>query len=448
MVVVLAPLTYRLWTRFGFGSFIGFVAVAIAVDLAYFAAEIKWLGWSNFFWVWLAVTQLGYAWRDNRLPAPRRLFNYCALGMAALAALIAYGPYPLAMVGSPDEGLSNTSPPKVTLIALAIFQFGLLMAIEAPMRRVLENLRLWTATVFVNSMIMTVYLWHITAMAVLVGLLYLADGFGLGIEPGTTMWWLSRPLWIIVLFIALVPLALLLSPLERHARRPGSKIPSALRQVCGAIFICLGVTLLALYGYGGGPFPRLDLASFSMVIVGAGISGLLPTVSLPRLSLRDLRVLGIWLIGAALVYSAYTYVRITKTVSEAQAACFDNLGQKLAGEVAPEHLFQQEYNRLQTLVEQSLVARAEMLDIWNRLRVNYGLPITSRDLATLKLGSENYLKIRGDLYSLAHAYECGVTANDATLAKYNIDPKLRLQGVMRSLGAALTLFDNYMLGVA
>lgn len=448
MVVMLAPLTYRLWTRFGFSSFIGFAAVAVTVDLAYFAAEIKWLGWSNFFWVWLAVNQLGYAWRDDRLPGPRRLFTYSALAMAALAALILYGPYPLAMVGSPDEGLSNTSPPKVTLIALAIFQFGLLMAIEARMRRVLENLKLWTATVLLNSMIMTVYLWHITAMAVLVGLLYLADGFGLGIEPGTTLWWLSRPVWISVLFVALLPIALLLSPLERHARRPGSKIPSAWRQVSGSLFICLGVALLARYGYGGGPFPRLDLASFSMVIVGAGISGLLPTVSVPRLTLRDLRVLGVWLIGAAIVYSAYTYVRITNSLDATETACFENLREKLAGEIVPEQLFQQEYSRLQTLVEHSLVARAEMLNIWNRLRLDDDLPITSRDLATLKRGSENYLNIRGELYDLAHAYECGVTADDATLAKYNIDPKLRLQGVMLSLGAALTLFDNYMLGIA
>lgn len=51
------------------------------------------------------------------------------------------GPYPLAMVGSPDEGLRNTLPPKATLLALAIAQFGVLLAIESPMRRVLEGLR-------------------------------------------------------------------------------------------------------------------------------------------------------------------------------------------------------------------------------------------------------------------------------------------------------------------
>jgi len=42
------------------------------------------------------------------------------------------------------------------------------------------------------------------------------------------------------------------------------------------MMICLGVALLALYGYGGGPVERLDIASFLLVIVGSGVSGLLP----------------------------------------------------------------------------------------------------------------------------------------------------------------------------
>ena len=53
-----------------------------------------------------------------------------------------------------------------------------------------------------------------------------------------------------------------------------SRLRNAL--IAGALLICLGVALLAMYGYGGGPFPRLDLVSFSLVIVGSGISGLLP----------------------------------------------------------------------------------------------------------------------------------------------------------------------------
>jgi peptidoglycan/LPS O-acetylase OafA/YrhL len=276
MVVILAPATYWAWQKYGFVSFWAFVGVAILIDLAFFVLDLRWMGWSNYFWVWLAVHHLGFAWRDGRIGSPGKLLLYSALGLAILWLLIFVGPYPLAMVGSPDEGLSNTMPPKITLLALAVFQFGLLLSIEAPMRRLLDNLRLWTATVLINSMIMSVYLWHITIMVVFISLLYLADGFGLRLEPGTAEWFVSRPLWIAILYILLLPVALLVSPFEQRARSADAGVPSAIRQVGGAILFCLGVSLLARYGYGGGPLPRLDLASFALVVIGSGISGLLP----------------------------------------------------------------------------------------------------------------------------------------------------------------------------
>jgi hypothetical protein len=52
-------------------------------------------------------------------------------------------------------------------------------------------------------------------------------------------------------------------------------VPAAARQVGGAILICLGVALLALFGFGSSPLPGLDIAAFLAVIVGSWISGLL-----------------------------------------------------------------------------------------------------------------------------------------------------------------------------
>jgi peptidoglycan/LPS O-acetylase OafA/YrhL len=278
MLVILAPAAYRAWRRYGFLSFSAFVGLAVLTDIGFFAAELRWLGWSNYFWVWLAVHQLGFAWRDGRLGSPALLLACSAAGFVTLYLLVTKGPYPLAMVGSPDEGLSNTLPPKITLIALGIVQFGLLLALEGPMRRALESLRLWTATVLINSMIMTLYLWHITVMVLLGTVLYLADGFGFGIEPGTATWWWTRPLWIGVLLVLLFPAALALSPLERRGRSRGSTVPSAGRQIVGAVLLCLGISLLAVFGYGGGVFAGQDIASFALVVVGAGLSGLLPNL--------------------------------------------------------------------------------------------------------------------------------------------------------------------------
>ncbi len=293
MVAILAPLAYRFWQKAGFLSFWCFVAIAALVDLAFFAADIRWLGWTNYFWVWLAVHQLGFAWRDGRMGRPMLLLVYSAIAFWVLYDLIVHGPYPLAMVGSPDEGLSNTLPPKVTLIALGVFQFGLLLALENPMRRLMSGLRLWTATVLINSMIMTVYLWHITVMVLFGAALYLSGGFGLGLEPGSPEWWYSRPLWLLVLIVLLTPVALLLSPLERRGRSKDASVPSAPRQIAGAMMICLGVSLLAMFGFGGGPgieafrppiialieivvLEYTDVFAFSLVILGSGISGLLP----------------------------------------------------------------------------------------------------------------------------------------------------------------------------
>ncbi len=274
MVVVLAPLTHAAWRRWAYLSFWGFAAVAGAVDLLFFAAGIEWLGWSNYFWVWLAVHQLGYAWRDGRLGSPLTLLGFSALGLVALWLMIFEGPYPLAMAGSPGEGVSNTAPPKATLLALGVLQFGLLLSIEAPMRRLLERVTLWTATVLVNSMIMTIYLWHVTVMIIVVGLAYLAGGSGLGLEPGSGDWWLARPLWLVMLYAVLLPVALLIAPLERRAT-PASP-PSAVRQVAGAALICLGIAFLARFGYGGGPWRGFDVLSFALVVAGSGVSGLLP----------------------------------------------------------------------------------------------------------------------------------------------------------------------------
>lgn len=275
VVVMLAPLTYKAWRNWGFFSLFAFAGIGALVDFLFFAANMQWLGWTNYFWVWLAVHQLGYAWRDGRLGTPARLLLYAALGFAALYLLILKGPYPFAMVGSPDEDLSNTLPPKITLFALGICQFGLLLAVEGPMRRLLSSVSLWAATVLINSMIMTLYLWHITVMVVVVALAVLAGGIGLQFVPGTADWWLIRPVWIVLLYAILLPVTFVLSPFEQRARPADARPPSAGRQVGGAILICLGVAYLALFGFGDAPVPFLDIIMFFVVVAGSWLSGLL-----------------------------------------------------------------------------------------------------------------------------------------------------------------------------
>ncbi|MEM9401195.1 MAG: acyltransferase [Pseudomonadota bacterium] len=274
MVVILAPAAYRLWQKLGYGSVVLFIALAVLTDVLFFAFDLRWPAWANYFWVWLAVHQLGYVWRDGKHGSVGLRIAIGVAGFAILYALVSRGPYPMAMVGSPDE-VSNSLPPKITLIALGLFQFGLLLAIEGPMRRVLSNVKTWAATVLINSMIMSIYLWHITVMLAIGGVMYALDGFGFGLEPGNTAWWQSRPLWLAVLWVGLVPVGLLMSPLERVK---ASSARPAWRQISGAVFMCLGIALLALWGFAGAPKAGFDLAAFACVVVGALLAGL---VTLP-----------------------------------------------------------------------------------------------------------------------------------------------------------------------
>ena len=144
--------------------------------------------------------------------------------------------------------------------------------------------------------------------------------------------------------------------------------------------------------------------------------------------------------------AAYTYVDIAADLKEKEVACFEQLTLKLADGASVELIFQEDFEKLLLLVEYSLVARSQMLEVANRLRLNKVEPLSSRDLIILKTGTEDYLDIREDLYAIANAYECSIDVEESTLAEYNIDPQLRLKGLMLSLGAALTLYDNYMLG--
>jgi hypothetical protein len=128
----------------------------------------------------------------------------------------------------------------------------------------------------INSMIMTLYLWHLTVMVIIVALAYLAGGLGLGLDPGSAGWWATRPIWIGTLYAVLLPVTLLLSTFERRTRAADAPVPASARLVGGAALLCLGVALLALFGLGTTPVPHLDIAALVMVVAGAGISGLLP----------------------------------------------------------------------------------------------------------------------------------------------------------------------------
>ena len=273
IVVVLAPAMFGAWKRFGFLSFGVLAALAVANDLLFFAG-FKSLGWLNYAFVWLAVHQLGFAWRDGYLAGARQGIAWMAGGLLTLGGLIVLGPYPVSMVSVPGHEISNTLPPKVTLLALGIAQCGLLLSMEKPMRRWLAKLTPWTWVVLINSMIMTVFLWHLTASTLSIGVALLLNDVGLKALPGSGSWWMLRPVWIAVYLLALLPFALLFGRFERSA--VAKTIYPPWRLVTSAILCCAGLALLALDGVAGDGVLGLKQWALLLPFAGALLAGINP----------------------------------------------------------------------------------------------------------------------------------------------------------------------------
>lgn len=274
MVVVLVPVTYSAWEKFGFKSFGVLLVAAIIDDALFFAADLRNAGWLNYAFIWLAVHQLGYAWRDGYLAGARQGLSWVFAGGVILIGLITLGPYPVSMVSVPGEAVSNTLPPKIPLLALGIVQCGLLLSIEKPMRRWLSGIKPWTAVVLINSMIMTIFLWHLTASTLAIGAALWLDGIGLHYLPGGATWWLMRPVWIVAYFLVLLPFALGFGRFERSSAGP--QIHAPWRLVSGGALLCAGLGLLALDGIAGAGWLGLRTWVLFLLFAGAVLAGINP----------------------------------------------------------------------------------------------------------------------------------------------------------------------------
>ena len=271
MVVVVAPATRAAWCRFRMASFWALALGAVLVDAVAFAGGVPLLRWLNYGFVWIGVHQLGYAWRDGQLEGAGRALPWAAGGFAVLLLLVFAAGYPVSMISVPGEEVSNSRPPTLALLALGVCHTGLLLCIEGPARRWLGRMLPWTATVLVNGTIMTLYLWHVTVMVLLVGLLNLAGGVGLGFVPGSLGWWGTRPLWLLTLAAGLGIFLGFFARFEQRSRREAAEAPPAWRSVAGAAAVCAGVALLALGGIGGGDGP-LGLRIGVLLLTFAGIA--------------------------------------------------------------------------------------------------------------------------------------------------------------------------------
>jgi hypothetical protein len=125
--------------------------------------------------------------------------------------------YPKSLLGTDVGTITNTNPPTLMMLAIAVWSIGAVMWLRPFLNRWLRRLAVWKAVIAINLVVMTLFLWHMTAYLLAVLVLW---RLGLGQQGDTTAsWWIERPLWEIVPAAFLFVLIVIFGGVERPAAR-------------------------------------------------------------------------------------------------------------------------------------------------------------------------------------------------------------------------------------
>ena len=223
-VVLLAvvPMLQAAWRRWRWRVLAVAVALPLGVDLLRFTAGADRLAWANLLLVWTVPFLAGIAYatdRAARRPAAGGGRAALALGvlagLAAMVLLVVLGPYPPSMVGMPGDAISNLGPPTAPVVAQAVAQVCAVVLLRPVLVRWARSARGGAVVRGLARRAMTVYLWHLTAMFTVVGVVLVGMGHRLP-EPWSADWWASLPTWFAAYGLVLAGLVALFGRFERH----------------------------------------------------------------------------------------------------------------------------------------------------------------------------------------------------------------------------------------
>jgi hypothetical protein len=205
-LLLLTPALHAAHRRWGLAVPAVLGVLGVAVDAVVIEAHTTPLGWLNYLLVWGALYQVGFCWRDGLLGRPRLLLPALGLGGAlAYGLLVGVGPFPLCLIGVSGQRLDNTAPPSAALLAFALAQTAVFVALEPPVERLLRRPRAVRTVTRANALVMIVYLWHMVPVLILGAALYPTHAIAVP-TPVDTEWWLLRIPWIAALTLLLAPL--------------------------------------------------------------------------------------------------------------------------------------------------------------------------------------------------------------------------------------------------
>jgi fucose 4-O-acetylase-like acetyltransferase len=280
-VAALTPLTHNLHRRYGLTATVVLATAVIVGDVARVAtSEPSWAS-ANFVLGWALIHQCGYWWRDGALPSgARRALLLSAGGAVALVGFVAWGPWPVSMIDIVGATIQNASPPSLALLALATVQLGVVLAVAEPVRQWLRRPVPWAVVATTNRVVLTLFLWHMVALAAGAAVLY---GAGLlpDVEPLSAAWFAWRPVWIVAVAVIAAALTVAFASVEQ---RTGRSVPVRIDAPgaagtlagLGVPVACAGLAVLTIGGLAGdGPLgvPVVGVTAFGSGTLATIVAG-------------------------------------------------------------------------------------------------------------------------------------------------------------------------------
>jgi hypothetical protein len=166
VVLAFVPALTRLRTGRGVAVVVtSLIAFATAVDGIRFAVGTPESGVANFVIVWLIPVAIGVGYA-RRLVGPRAALAAAGMAFTAQVALALAGKYEVSLVVTGTDRMSNVSPPTLLLALHCTWMSCAFVAAAAAIRRWAERPGVWRVVAMGNGGAMTLYLWHIPAIAV------------------------------------------------------------------------------------------------------------------------------------------------------------------------------------------------------------------------------------------------------------------------------------------
>lgn len=251
VVLAFVPLLTRLGTaRSVLLVVVGLLLASAAVDGVRLAVGTPESGVGNFLLVWLIPMVIGVAYA-RRLISVRAAVVAAVSAFTAQVALAVAGTYEVSLVVTGAERVSNVSPPTLLLALHCTWMSCAFVAAAGPIGRWAQRPRVWRGVAVGNGGAMSLYLWHIPAIAIAAVGLNAAglDAYDVH-APG---FWALLALRAVVFAGVMAVMFRLLSPLE-HRRLPWWDAPVRTAGIGSALagsLICVAGVALVLMAKNG-----------------------------------------------------------------------------------------------------------------------------------------------------------------------------------------------------